>query len=339
MKFKKIVILLLLITLTFGVYGCGAIDKMKDIVSKDTNEDVDIVDSQEGYETSIDENMRNTVLYYKNENGYLVPVMRQIPWEEGIAKAALRNITDSPAIREEIDVIGLNPILPAGTKIKGMAIDPDTGLCRVNFTEEVLNYTNKEDEQGLVKGVVYTLTEFPTINEVQFLVGDKIINELKFGTKVGTPLKRENINLTENVNSDQSKIVVYYKSTTNGEYEYYVPVTVPTSAPEPNVMSALNKLFEGPPELSGLYTDIPASIALQGVEIKEGIAYINLSNTAMDILKDQSVVDSMNKNIALTLDQFEEIENVQLLINGSTLEEAGLKATSPETMPVFANTY
>ena len=32
---------------------------------------------------------RNTIMYYLSDEGFIVPVMRKIPWEEGIGKATL----------------------------------------------------------------------------------------------------------------------------------------------------------------------------------------------------------------------------------------------------------
>ena len=92
-----------------------------------------------------------------------------------------------------------------------MAIDEETGICKVDFSKEVLNYETEKDEENLIKGVVYTLTEFPTINEVQFLVEGEVLPTFTHGTDTSNPLKRENINLAGNLNERRSKVVVYYK--------------------------------------------------------------------------------------------------------------------------------
>ena len=39
--------------------------------------------------------MRRTVLYYKDDDGFIVPVMKLIPWEEGIGRAAIGNLVDT----------------------------------------------------------------------------------------------------------------------------------------------------------------------------------------------------------------------------------------------------
>lgn len=337
MIIKKAIIVLVIIVLSTSIYGCKAIDVMKGLVAEEDTEPEIIRSDDEQLETSTDINMRDTVIYFQNENGYLIPVKRQIPWEEGIAKAALRNMIDSTVLREDLGTIGLLPLIPAGTEIRGMAIN-ETGLCKVDFSRDILNYSSKKEEENLIRGIVYTLTEFPTINEVQFMFDGEILDTLQYGTDVSKPLKREDINLLDTAEGN-SKVVVYYKGTSNGEYEYYVPVTVPTSAPSPNVFTALEELFNGPPEYMGFYTDIPEGVELQGVEVNNGIAYIDLLLNFEESIADQRTFDMMTKNIGLTLSQFEEIQDIEILIDGKTIEEAGLELFESEGLPVFANEY
>src|SRR5699024_1071369 len=101
---------------------------------------------------------------------------------------------DSPALRENLSPTGLSPIIPVGTEIKGITVDEDTGLCKIDFTGEVLNYETEKEEENLINGVVYTLTEFPAINEVQVMIDGEVVPALKHGTEVGGPLRRDNIN-------------------------------------------------------------------------------------------------------------------------------------------------
>lgn len=334
---KKAIAIVLILVIGLSFTGCKAVDVMKGIISSEDEQDVEIVRSgEEDTQVTAEADMRETVLYYRNEAGYLVPVRKQIPWETGIAKAALRNIIDTPALREDLSLIGLEPIIPVGTEIVGMSIGED-GLCKINFNNQVLNYESKKQEENLITGVVYTLTEFSSIKEVQFMVDGKVLSNLEFGTPVSTPIKREDINLVDSSNEEGSDVLVYYKGTTNGEYEYYVPVTVHSSAP--NEFTALEKLFEGAPEASGLYTDIPEGVYLQDVVVSEGIAFVDLIAENKDILSQQITFDRMSKNIGLTLNQFKNIEIVEILIGGKTLEEAGLDVIKSDALPVFANEY
>jgi len=341
---NKIIIPVMVIILVLAV---GLTLKFKDFRKEKssnvlTGDDIEIIRSDDDYEFDItdDDSMRETILYFKDKQGLLVPVMRRLPWEEGIAKLALRNMIDSPELRESLSLTGLSPIIPAGTEILGMSINPDTGLCKVDFSRQVLNVESKEDEENLIDGVVYTLTEFPTIKEVQFLVEGKTISTFTHGTSASGTFKRENINLAGNISESGSKVLVYYKGENYEEnFEYYVPVTVPTLAPVPNIYTALELLFDGPPSELGLTSDIPEGVTFHGLDVSNGTAYVDISFDT-DYPSDAGVVlNKMVRNIGLTLSQFNDIQEVELLVDGKTLDDAGLDVYINATIPTFANEY
>jgi len=339
---NKIIIPVLLVILILAI---GIMFKLKgkdDNQSSDLSDDIEIIRSDEDYEFELtdDDSMRKTVLYFKDKQGLLVPVMIKLPWEEGIGKLALRNMVDSPELRETLEPTGLIPIIPAGTQILGMSINPDTGLCKVDFSREVLNCKSKEDEEDLINGVVYTLTEFPSVNEVQFLVEGKAVPTFTHGTDTSSTFKRENINLVGNLNSEGSKVVAYFKGyNLEEDFEYYVPVTIPTLAPVPNIYTALEVLFDGPPTGFGLTSDIPEGVTFHGVDVSENTAYVDISFDYEYPDDVDVVLKNMARNIGLTLSEFKDIESVELLIDGKTLEEAGLDVYINESIPAFANEY
>lgn len=323
--------------LIFGLIGILILSFVvvgKKLITKDITEvpeEMEIVSSDETILDIVeDDGLRKTVLYFQDEDGYLVPVMRRLPWEEGIAKVTLSNMVDTPELREALDSTGLLPIIPSGTKINGMSINPDTGLCKVDFSQDIQNKESKEDEENLIKGVVYTLTEFPAVKDVQILVDGKEVNVLKHGTKIDGILSRENINLLGKLEDGRSNVVVYYKGSAETDFDYFVPVTIPTLAPMANVYTALDLLFEGPPMDSELTSNIPADVNFQGVEIKEGTAYVDINLGTESLLTKETTINDIIKNIGLTLSQFEDINTVEILVDGEIINTA---------IPVFANEY
>lgn len=319
--------LIVVLGITALTVGKGVLNNK---LAKQEDGEIQVVRSDEANVKEVEEEgMRKTVLYFKNNDNYLVPVMRRIPWEEGIAKATLNNMVDSPLLRESLSETGLLPIIPAGTEILGMSINEETGLCKINFSENFLNNESEKEEESLIKGVVYTLTEFPAVKNVQILVGGSEVSSMKFGMNISEPMARENINLIGKAEEGKSNVIVYYKGKTANNYEYFIPMTIPTLAPVANVYSALDMLFEGPPEDLGLYSDVPEDIKLHGVEVNDGIAYVDIS---YDLAGESAQISISNiiKNIGLTLSEFEDIETVELLIDGETINS---------TVPVFANEY
>lgn len=325
----------ILIFALIGILILSGVVLTRNLLTKDVTEvpgEMEIVssDDEDAPEIVEEDGMRKTVLYFQDEDGYLVPVMRRIPWEEGIAKVTISNMVDSPELREALNSTGLLPIIPAGTKINGMAIDPVTGVCKVDFTAEIQNKETQKDEENLIKGVVYTLTEFPAIKEVKFMVDGKPIDTLKNGTNIAGNFTRGNINLLGKAEEGRSNVVVYYKGSAETDFDYFVPVTIPTLAPMANVYTALDLLFEGPPADSELTSDIPQDVNFQGVEIKEGTAYVDINLGAESLLTKDTTINNIIKNIGLTLGQFEEINTVEVLVDGEIINSA---------IPAFANEY
>ena len=325
---KRFLIIGLIVILVITLVKLGT-DLVKDDMSS-IDDDIEIISSNEyGLELVEDEGMRKTIFYFKNSDGYLVPVMKRIPWEDGIARVTINNMIDSTELRESLSDTGLKPLIPMGTEILGLSINPDTGLCKIDFSEEIRNVESQKDEENLLKGIVYTLTEFPSINEVQIMVEGKILPVLKNHVAINEPLVRENINLIGSEDEGSSKVVVYYKG---GEeyYEYFIPITIPTLAPMANVYTALDLLFDGPPVDTGLSSNIPSGLDLQGVEIKKGTAYVDIKLNDTAEFADDSVLNEIMKNIGLTLSEFEEIDSVELLLDGTAVNTS---------IPVFANEY
>lgn len=337
MNAKKMLALLLILVLSFGVYGCGMVDVMKDRISNEGTQDVEIIESNDGIAVLSDINTRETVLYFENEMGYIVPVKRNIPWEEGIAKAALRNMVASPTLSEEMARIGLKPVLAAGTEILGMSIND--GVCKVNFSSQFTQAADSQAESNMIEAVTYTLTEFDAINTVQIMIEDEYQSSLPYGTQINVELKRENINQLAEANEGQSLEIIYYEQIGSEDYEYYVPVTMPISIGESKTTAVVEKLFERAVGLSEFYTDIPVGVTLNDVEVRSGVAFVDVTLDSEDAIASQLEFDKMKKNIALTLSEFEEIESVQILIDDKGIEEAGFDFLETDEIPVFANEY
>lgn len=341
MKTNKIISIVLILCIVVSLAGCkGPISMVKSLFEDEEQATSSIIESDE--EEQQDEELRNTVLYYKDDKGFLIPVMRKIPWTEGrgIAKAALKAMVDTPANREDIKGIGLLPVLPPNTEILGMSIKE--GLCKVDFTADVLNYFSKEEEEALIKAVVYTLTEFPTIDRVQLMIDGKIPESLSFGTKTAEAITRDNINYVSTTPSN-NKVVVYFEGTANGLESYFVPVTKAVEkedATPVNILDALDALVEGPPEGLGLFSEIPEGTQVMGVDVNNGIACINLTEEILEIKDNHQVVDSVAKSFGLTIrEQYPDVAGVKLMVNGKELKVGEMEKEEPVAVPTFANQY
>ena len=116
------------------------------------------------------ETMRVIVYYVKMKGNdiWMVKEAHEVTKTTAVARAALEEL-----ISGEPKTEGAFRVLPADTKILGITVKD--GLCTVDFSREVLNANvGAQAEAYGIKTIVNTLTEFPTIKKVQFLVEGRL---------------------------------------------------------------------------------------------------------------------------------------------------------------------
>ncbi|HYE82519.1 MAG TPA: GerMN domain-containing protein [Clostridia bacterium] len=350
MNRKLVLLLALLLCCTLILASCSnPLTSLRDFFNKepDTVEDnkeqvQEEAQSMSEVSSSQPENSRATVLYYKDNENFLVPVMRYIPKGDlGVAKTALSALIYSPEKAQDLSAAGLTPTLPMGTKIIG-AVIKDSGLAIIDFSEEFLNFSSDKAEELGIKAIVYTLTEFPNINSVEIRVDGKAIEEMPKGTKLESGLRRTEINLqpVENPGEKLSKVVVYYHKKGSGAYSYFVPITKVVSGFENSAEAAISALLEGPTDGSSLINSFPEGTQLLGVQVNEGMAYVNFSEQVLAKQGDKAAENAMIKAVTLTLKEFPEVSKAKIFVNGKIVEDTdGVGADNYLDVPVFVNFY
>ncbi len=291
---------------------------------------------EESADTVSDVRMRDTVLYYRDSKGYLVPVSVDIEWEEGIARAALERLISDDELSVMAQDTGLFSAIPAGTRVLGLTIRD--GLAKVDLSKEAIDCASAEEEELMIKSVVYTLTEFNTVDRVQFMVEGEVPESLTYGTRTGSPISRENINTRGNVGG--SSVTVFFHRVNEKGYEYFVPVTLGTGTAGSSMDVAIKCLLEGPPEGSGLQSAISVDVKINGMGTKNGIAYLNFEDGIFDYEGSDAVGERIVKAIALTLKEYPAVTGVVFLVDGQpAVLPTGVILESVIDVPVFANQY
>ena len=139
------------------------------------------------------EHAMNVNVYFPDDSGMrLVEVEREILFGDENEKyaAAVETMTEEP------DEDNLTRIFPKNAKIRSITVSD--GLATVDFDESILKsfVGGSTGEEFLIGSIVNTLTNFPEITRVKFLVGGKEIETLSGHMDLSTPLERMN-NLTE----------------------------------------------------------------------------------------------------------------------------------------------
>ena len=157
MKQGKAIAMLLLALVLMVSAGCSS---QKPI---DLEEPVEQVPTAAELQASLEDgaSTREVTLYYKDLMGYLVPVNCEIPWEEGIAQATLKQMISSEENDLQAARLGLLTALPEGLEVD---MDIIGQLAKVSLSTECMQCVDAEEENAMVCAIVSALTEFDSIS-------------------------------------------------------------------------------------------------------------------------------------------------------------------------------
>jgi len=258
---------------------------------------------------------RNTVLYYATDDGFLLPVMKAIPWEEGIGKAALRELTEGSAQGEALSRRGLQATIPAGTKL-GLSIN-ETGLARVDF-EAISALSSKAAEERMLASIAATLMEFPTVDSVAF----SLQGEGEAVLPMGTALKGEAFEVRLNPETKNAlsvsasgasvkKLSLYFPNTSAS---LYVPVSRYTEG-KADLQALCEALLSGP-EDPRLLACFPEGTALDFAEVYEDTACVGFNSAFLGDASTQELQKAAYKALYHSVRALPGIEKLEVYVDG-----------------------
>jgi germination protein M len=260
-----------------------------------------------------DSALRNTILFFEDENGYIVPTMRQIGWVEGIGKKAVENLKSDSQRNIALSEKGLLPILSMDANVTLSILD-GVGVCDLNSGAIIADSAIREKNK--VDAIVNTLCAFDSIDSVQLLFDGEVVENLEKGTYVGAPIFSGDINLETIADvslGDEQKVRLYFE---NKNTQVLVPITRAVTA-DINEFTVFNELLRGPSEHSGLSNIFPEGTKLLDIKVTdENILIVNLSKEAKGLKKTPEKEKILLIIISKTFEQFDNVDNVRILIDG-----------------------
>ena len=272
----------------------------------------------------------STVAYYGDGNGHIVPVMRKIPDQDGVARATLQLMVKNETNDREAARMGLSTLLPENCSID-IDINAD-GVARVDLGKEANAMPDAASESSMVAGVVAALGEFPTVKPVEFLIGGQKLNKLKHGTDISKPIEPGAVNLesaesvSETFSADQ--ITLYFPDESG---RLMVPVTRMVYG-EGDINTAVLELAKGSNDKK-LENALPEGCGLIGVNVKDGVATINFTREFIEIAEKSDGGRAALKALVLTCTQFKGVKSVEIQVEGEKYDP-GKQTLS---VPTFAN--
>lgn len=264
---------------------------------------------------------RETIFYLPDRDWqFIIPVRFAIPWEEGIARSTLSHMVEGRLPTELLNA-GLSPLLPAGTEILGLTVRD--GLARVDFSRAFLDY-EPERERKLLGALIFTLTEFPTVNSVEIMVEGVTLSRLPGGTAADRDFDREyglNQETTYSVGNQAKKdLATLYFLYNTGQQDFFVPVARPLSPSEDRVKAVAQELLLGPARDSGLHSAIPPGLRLLRSQLEGSNLRLYLAGELASTPDGQFSPDRLRDQVALTLTGLAGIAEIAILVNGKVPE-------------------
>jgi len=117
-----------------------------------------------------------------------IRVSRNIPVSDSPMVDSLNALLAGPTAEEKRR--GLISLIPANTKIRSATVRGSTAY--ISFSEEFqFNTSGKEGYAAQLREIIWTVTEFPTVNDVQFLIEGRRVDYLAEGIYIGSPVSRD----------------------------------------------------------------------------------------------------------------------------------------------------
>lgn len=255
--------------------------------------------------------MRQTVIYYPNQDGYIVPIMKYLSWGDTMLNDAMDQMR-----RDAVAEMGAEGVLPVFNQEANYNISIKDGVATVDLTNGSLACTNEKEEINEVISIVNTLCGFDNVDKVEFTVNGKPLRKLKYGTNVKGQFSEFDLNPQSSDKkidmTTAAKAVLYYPLANYGSE--IVPVTLYYSESigvEQAVADLLTKQQD-----TTLVNPFPEGTELLWCNVSENnVATLNFSENFLAIENNADKGETALKAIYLTCLGFDNVNDVAILVN------------------------
>ncbi|QNO13680.1 GerMN domain-containing protein [Alkalicella caledoniensis] len=330
LKFLALFLVLLLVT-TISV---GCMDKIFGPIEDEGTPIEQEPDNDEENQEQVQDGWELDFYCIDKTTDMLIPVTITYPKQEGIAKAVAQELVLGSNLSREIAGYGLEMPLPQYTEVLGISINEK--VAKVDLSPEFMNFKDKNHEDISVAALVYTLTQFSTIDSVEIVINGQKLQKLTYDTYINLPMDREiglNVTVNDGVDlKDSSKVLVYYPQKRNAQ-TIYIPESKVVRKTEDLLKVAVTEFLKGPNK-STISSLVPSNVDVIQATVENNVAIINLTENFIEYSSnnEKGIINSL----VLTVTEIEGVDQVQLLVDSSPVVlPEGTDLGNLFTRPVF----
>lgn len=261
--------------------------------------------------------LRKTKLYYANDAGLILPVVREIPWDDGIACAALSYLVGTEDNIREAATHGLRTVIPEGTEFSLRIDEKKTAKLDV---KNLPTLPDGESERIFLQTVVNTLTAFDTIDCVSITFNGEKLAALPHHTRINSEM---NTYLLNPVNTEAETIaqgsistaILYVPDCT---CRYSLPLTCYVTG-KADFEAAMKKFCSCSEEFG---TALPQGTDILSAALTEKTAVVNFSDEFSDVLTyGDGVYEAVYRAVYLTACEYGDIDTVRIFSGGTAMPD------------------
>lgn len=196
---------------------------------------------------------------------------------------------------------GFKNMIPSDTKVIG--IDYKANVLKVNFSKEILNI-KEQDEEKMVEAIVYTLTEIEGIDKVIIYVEDEILTKLPHSKKNLPATLDKSYGINKEYSMDSYKeiqpVTIYYVSKYNEEY-YYVPVTKYVNDAREKIKIIIEELSSSPLTSTNLMSFLNSNTKLLATEEEVDTLFLVFNEYIFSDMDTRNILEEVIYSISLSV--------------------------------------
>ncbi len=252
-------------------------------------------------------NLSTDKVYLLNENNLLVRT--EVFIEGKTEDDKIKNIIDYLTVSNSKVPSGLNGYIPTNTKVLDI-LHEDNNLV-IDLTKDFSKY-QKDKEEQIITGIVYSLLELDNIENITILVEGSYLDNYK------KPLNKSiGINNQYLINSrnDLNKVVIYYLNDINNNL-YYVPVTKYLNDKRDKIEVVIDELKNS--SSTNLISYLDDNLKLIDYKEESDVLFLNFNDYLLD--KNETINDKVLNTIAYSTFSNYDINMVMFEVNNEEVK-------------------